>query len=184
MKSYIILLVAGFLLAISPGCKKVDDLTKAIDEQSITIGFDGGSLNQKIDSSSFTGQFTIRRDSVYLNVDSILTANKVDKNKIKSIKLKQITFTIKDGTPNFNFLKSMETRFAAGSNPTTLLASVNPVPTGVTTFSINVDNLDLKPYTDQKYFAFEFIGDKSMTLEQPVNMNIAFKYDVDAYLLK
>lgn len=184
MKKIFTVIVAIIVIAGIQSCKKVDDLKTSIENQSISLPFNGVVLHEKIDATSAIGQFTIKENDVYLDIDSLLTANKVDRSKIKGLKLQQITFTITEGAENFNFLKSMESRFAVGSATTTSVATVNPVAKDVSTFTVNVDNLDMKPYIDQKYFTFEFVGETQSAIANPIKMDVSFKYQLDAYLLK
>lgn len=71
----------------------------------------------------------------------------ISKSQVESVKLTSLTLTITQPPGNnFNFLNSIQFDVGADGQPTATIAQENPVPTNVSTFACDLDNVQLLPY--------------------------------------
>jgi hypothetical protein len=157
------------LLLSASSCKKIEDL--------LTF--------QISDSTSFqvpaTGVFStalLSLPGVAVNSSSSNTysANNTSADYVQDVTLDRLALTVTDPAgQNFDFLKSVSIYIAsdaAGTNKT-LLASLNPVPTGQTTITLNPSGNKLDAYLrNGSYTLFT-----DVTMAQPLRQNATLRAD-------
>lgn len=172
------LLVASIFLFSS--CKK--DLAQAVAEikaTPVTIGYNTAGQSYMLPASPNTGPFNMNGDSIYINIDSLLSGNNLKRSQIKSIVLNTITFTMVSGAPNFDFIKFVNANSLIGGVQQNYY-SPNPLGLKLTTFTINANKFDIFPFIDQKYFDFNFVGENDEPITQNVTLKVSFQFDINA----
>jgi hypothetical protein len=175
--SLALLIASSFLFS---SCKK--DLTQAVAEiksTPITVGYNTAGQSYVIPVLPTTGPFNMNGDSIYINIDSLLSSNNLKRSQIKSIVLKTITFTLVNGMPNFDFFKFVNATSTIGGTPRTFY-SPSPIDLGITTFTINANNFDIFPTIDQKYFDFNFVGENDQPISVPTTVKVSYQFDINA----
>ena len=71
----------------------------------------------------------------------------INKSQIQSVKLHSLQLTISSPTgETFDFLKEVQFQASTDGQPTVTIAHKNPVPTGVSTFYVDLDDVELVDY--------------------------------------
>jgi hypothetical protein len=136
MKTAIFSLV--FSIVVLSGCKKLQEL----------LTFEvSNSENIKIPASSIISVPIIAPVPVTVNSQESFENNNTKANLVKDVTLKNLTLTITDpATENFNFLKTIKIFIGTGQDDKVLLASLDNVPTGVSTIQLISGNSKLDKY--------------------------------------
>src|SRR4051812_15527840 len=126
--SYVTLTVFAALSMAFSSCKK--DVTQAVNDLKstpFTAGYNSPSQIQTIQATKNVGAFSMKQDSVFIDIDTILIANNLKRTQIKSVVMKTITFSIESGADNFNFIKYMNANSTIGGQLQEY-KSANPMP--------------------------------------------------------
>ncbi len=175
--SLALFIASSFLFS---SCKK--DLTQAVAEiksTPVTVGYNTAGQSYVIPVTPTTGPFNMNGDSIYINIDSLLSSNNLKRSQIKSIVLKTITFTLASGMSNFDFFKFVNATSTIGGAAQTYF-SPNPLTLGLTSFTINANNFDIFPSIDQKYFDFNFVGENDQPINISTTVKVSFQFDINA----
>jgi hypothetical protein len=164
------LFFALFLLLLSAsGCKKIEDL--------LTFQINDSSSFQVPATGVFsTALLSLPGATVNSSSSSTYSANNTSADRVQDVTLDRLTLTVTDPAgQNFDFLKSVSIYIAsdaAGTNKT-LLASLNPVPTGQTTITLNPSGNKLDAYLrNGSYTLFT-----DVTMAQPLRQNTTLRAD-------
>jgi len=149
MKKIISLFIIILFAFANNSCKKakeeVDEITEFdIDYQtSMNVPTNTISLNVPIDFTS---------PNVATNSTTKLAENKTASNMIDYIKMTK--FDVSVGTGNLDFLKSLNIYVKASGIGETLIASKAVVPTGVTSISADLSDVNIKDFITQPNIQF------------------------------
>ncbi|MGM0558006.1 MAG: hypothetical protein ACQEVA_16595 [Myxococcota bacterium] len=148
MKTHTLLLGLLTLALTSLGCGGggIGSFTFTEDSQEVTVE-GAGTLGGVLPDEAL---------SVFkLNVDLEQELEKRDAKGAKAVYLTDLQMQITDteqpegDTDNFDFLDAITIDVAADGQETRQLATLDPVPTGQTTITLDVDDgIDLKPYIE------------------------------------
>jgi hypothetical protein len=132
------MLLFPLLLLMLLGCEKLDRL--------LTFEI-SSSENIKIPASGLVNTPIISPVPVTVNSHQSFENNNTKADLVKDVRLTRLTLTIVDpATENFNFLKSIRIYIGTNQNDKVLLASLDNVPTGVSTIELVSANTQLDPY--------------------------------------
>ena len=136
MKKVILICLLSFPLLFS--CKKLSEL--------LTFEI-SNTENIKIPASGVISIPIIAPIPVTMNSQESFENNNTSANLVKDVSLKKLTLTIIDpATENFNFLKSITISIGTDQNDRVPLATLDNVPTGVTTIELISHNSKLDKY--------------------------------------
>ncbi len=169
------LAVVGLAVAVS-SCKK---------DLNINVPMKMADITFTIPVSEVSGPYTQEKE-VATSIDSILGANKVKKDNIKSIKLETLKLTILNGDSvnNFGILQSIKGEFAkdGGSYVTVSELSSNP-DSVVYELSMPVNtSTEFKDYLSGTVFKFKISGATRRPVTSPMTVKAALKFNMEAGL--
>lgn len=168
----LICISALFLLATS-GCKKLNELLTFEISNSETF---------KIPASGLVGVPIISPVPVTVHSEESFENNKTNANLVKDVRLKKLSLTIIDpASENFNFLKSIRIFIGTDQNDKVLLASLDDVPTGVSTIELISNNSKLDKYIKASSYTLytEISIRSSIAKELTVRADSKFKVTAD-----
>ena len=171
----IILLVPVLLLSLA-SCKKILDLLtfQIKDSTSFTLPASGLVPGTLLTLPGFT-----------VNSSSANTykANNTSADYVQDVTLDQRTLTVTDpASQNFDFLKSVSLYIASDANGTnkTLLASLNPVPTGQTTITLTPAGNKLDIYLKGDAYSLFTTAELAQPLRQSTTLRADTRFNVKA----
>ena len=167
--SKILSLLLAVLLLGASGCKKIEDLlTFKIDDSSSFVVPASGVLNTTV--------LSLPGATVNSSSSGTYSANNTSADRVQDVTLERLNLTVTDPAgQNFDFLKTVKIYIASDNQGTnkTLLASLDPVPTGQTTISLTPSGAKLDMYLrNGSYSLFT-----DVTLAQPVRQNTTVRAD-------
>lgn len=171
MKKVIFFLLFFCLVILS--CKKLNQL--------LTFEI-SNSENIKIPASGLVNVPYISPVPVTMNSQESFKNNNTHANLVKDVILKKLTLTITDpATENFNFLKSIRISIGTDQNDKVPLASMDNVPTGVSTIELISNNSKLDKYIKASgYTLYTEVSLRSnVTKELTVRADSKFKVTAD-----
>ena len=154
-------------------CKKLSEL--------LTFEI-SNSENIKIPASGLVSVPLIAPVPVTMNSEESFENNNTKANLVKDVSLTKLTLTIIDpATGNFNFLKSITIYIGTDQNDKVLLASLDNVPTGVTTIELISHNSKLDKYIKASTYTLytEVTLRANVTNELTVRADSKFKVTAD-----
>jgi hypothetical protein len=160
------LIMVAFLTACGSG--KVNEFTHEIKNVKI-----------KVDAPVIAGPNTIQAE-LKLDLDSVFSANKADRKKIKNITIEEFKFNMEDGR-NFDNFESFTVNFFSDANDMTKLGIINPIEKGKTTIAPSVtEKANLSKYFSEP--VIYLIIDANITNNDsiPYNMNADLKVKFSA----
>lgn len=164
------------LLAVGVSCKKIANLLSfnVNDSTSFTIPASGVIVGTTASLPGVTVNSTSQ--STYQN-------NNTSAQYVQNVTLNKLTLTTTNpSTQNFDFLKSVSVYIAtdaAGSNKV-LLASLNPVPTGQTSISLNPAGNVLDQYLKASSYTLITQAEIAKTLAQNTDVRADSQFNVHA----
>jgi hypothetical protein len=167
------LLLFPLLLLLLSSCKKLDQL----------LTFDITSSEQiKIPASGLVNTPLITPVPVTVNSKQSFENNNTKAELVKDVRLTKLTLTIVDpAAENFNFLQSIRIYIGTNNNDKTLLASLNQVPTGVSTIELTPENSPLDKYIKAESYTLytEVTLRSNVARELTVQADSRFKVTAD-----
>lgn len=168
----ILLLLPLFLLLLS-GCEKI--------QQLLTFEI-SNSENIKIPASGLINTPFISPVPVTMSSQETFKNNNTSANLVKDVRLSKLTLTIVDPTAeNFDFLKNIKIYIGADQADKVLLASLDNVPTGVSTVELISNNTKLDKYIKaSSYTLYTEVALRSNVAEEiTVKADSKFKVTAD-----
>jgi hypothetical protein len=158
-------LLFPFLLLLLSSCKKLDQL----------LTFEITSSEQiKIPASGLVNTPLITPVPVTVNSKQSFENNNTKAELVKDVRLTGLTLTIVDpAAENFNFLQSIRIYIGTNNNDKTLLASLNQVPTGVSTIELTPEKSPLDKYIKAESY--------TLYTEVTLKSNVARELTVQAH---
>lgn len=108
--------------------------------------------------------------------------NDVRKEQVVSTRLQKLTLTIVEGDADFDFLDSLSFSVEAPDLAKERVASMDAVPEGVTTFDLDLDDLDIAAYVRADSLSLTSDIDGSQPSED-TRIRIELLFDVTAEVL-
>jgi hypothetical protein len=157
------------LLLGASSCKKIEDL--------LTFQINDSTSFQVPATGVFsTALLSLPGVAVSSSSSSTYSANNTSADYVQDVTLDRLALTVTDPAgQNFDFLKSVSIYIASDASGTnkTLLASLNPVPTGQTTIVLNPSGNKLDAYLrNGSYTLFT-----DVTMAQPLRQNTTLRAD-------
>ncbi len=154
-----LIILAAVIVASScfTACDKLEKLTE------ITFGYTYKSDTFPVPAIPTAGDVDLSIKLVNTNINTILSDNGVSKDKFKSAYIKSINLELIDSTTvynplDFDFISKMNIYIEADGKPKKLIASKDPVPTGVNSFALDMQSIDLQNYFDKNNVTLTFSG--------------------------
>ncbi len=177
-----IMLIAGVLLFAS--CNKLEQF----NDLYIRLNLSSKSLWFNFDSTDSIKSFEISKVGNYLNIDSILQKNSVDTNKIQSVKIYKINFTIDTTNSvskenNFDFLKNMSVSCKV-DNPSfdyINLGKADSIKSNMMSFDMSVPNIEVKDIIRMDEIRYRMNGWNKKPMGK-TKVIVTIDYTVDAAL--
>lgn len=176
-KSILSHLVLAFiaLLVLGVGCKKLASLLsfKVSDSTSFTIPA----------TSALGTSVSLPGVAVNSTSQSTYQNNNTSAKYVQDVTLDQLTLTVTNPTTqNFDFLKSVSIYIAtdASGSDKVLLASLNPVPTGQTSISLNPAGNQLDKYLKASSYTLITQAEIAKTLPQNTDVRADSRFNVHA----
>lgn len=171
MKKVVFLCLLSFLSLLS--CKKLNQL--------LTFEI-SNSENIKIPASGLISVPIISPVPVTVHSQESFENNNTKASLVKDVNLRKLTLTITDpATENFNFLKSITISIGTDENDKVLLASLDNVPTGVSTIELISNNSKLDKYIKASSYTLytEVTLRSNVTKELTVRADSKFRVTAD-----
>jgi len=158
-------------------CKKLSEVTFELAPSDLLI---------TVDSTSQTGTYQAADVLMAYDLDAILNANKVKKDKIKSIKAKMINVSIEPGqtVTNFDAVSAFDARLYASGIGEGVIASKNPVPAGTTSMDLATNSTDFANYLKSGNVYFRTILNLTAPIPAPTTIRVKVKFTVVGDVLK
>lgn len=174
----VLFVICLLLLVGASGCKKIEDL--------LTFQINDSSSFQVPATGVFsTALLSLPGVSVSSSSSSTYAANNTSADYVQDVTLDRLTLTVTDPTSqNFDFLRSVSIYIAsdaAGTNKT-LLASLNPVPTGQTTITLNPSGSKLDAYLRSGSYTLFTDVTMAQALRQNTTLRADSRFNVKAKL--
>jgi hypothetical protein len=171
MKKVTFICILSLLGIIS--CKKLSQL--------LTFEI-SNSENIKIPASGLVSVPIIAPVPVTMHSEESFESNNTNANLVKDVSLKSLTLTITDpAAENFNFLESITISIGTDQNDKVPLASLDNVPTGVSTIQLISSNAKLDKYIKASSYTLytEVTIRSNVTKELTVRADSKFKVTAD-----
>ncbi len=169
MKKLFILIIAIACVQ----CKEVDDLLTFTISDQVTITVPSNSpLNLPVELA--TPEVTTNSSQKFQN-------NNTNASLVKDVKLQELTLTIQSPTgKTFSFLKSIEIYISTTQSNEILLASLDNVPSNVSSISLTPTQQKLDVYAKSSSYKLRTSVVTRETLTQSVEMKSDVKFRVTA----
>lgn len=170
------LLIAAATILIITSCSK---------EENIKFVMPAGEIEFTIQPTNAVGEMTFATSNVYFNLDSACLANSVTKDQIKSVKVRSVFFDIDPLTAaNFDKMDKVEGYLNAVAQPTTLLASKDPVPhDGSKSLALSIQDMELLGYINNAPMTFVAKGKNNAPILQKIPMTVRIQFDLTALIV-
>ncbi len=177
-RSKTFLFALGVLLLSTSGCKKIEDL--------LTFQINDSSSFQ-IPATGVVSTALLSLPGVTVNSSSSGTysANNTSADHVQDVTLDRLALTVTDPAgQNFDFLKSVSVYIASDASGTnkTLLASLNPVPTGQTTITLTPSGSKLDAYLRSGSYTLFTDVTMAQALRQNTTLRADSRFNVKAKL--
>lgn len=133
------------LIIFGVSCKKTKEKVDELTEFDMSY-----SYNLSVPSSSVNTSQTVPVDfvtsDISTNSSSTFSAQKTAADKVSEIKLTKFKISTPTAGANLDYLKSLSIYIQASGQPEVLLASKASIPTGVTSFDMDLSGTNLKEY--------------------------------------
>lgn len=167
-----IVFLLPLLLVVLFGCKKIEQLL------TFTIS---DSENIKIPASGIINTPFISPVPVTMSSQDTLKNNNTAASLVKDVSLTKLTLTIADpATANFDFLKGIKIHIGTDQSDTVLLASLDNVPTGVSTIQLVPTNAKLDKYIKASSFTLYTEVSLRSNVAQELTVRADSKFKVTA----
>lgn len=157
MKKTILLLASTLILFGISSCQKakdqIDQLTEFDIPYSNNIVVPATTLNNTV---SATAPIDIKTPDVPTNSSSLFSSNKTSADLISEIKMKSLTISVPSG--NLDFLKSVSIYINATGLAEALVASKTIIPTGQTSVTMDMGDVNIKDYIKKDNISFRVSG--------------------------
>ena len=111
------------------------------------------------------------------NIDSILEKNNTNANLVQSAKLSDLTLTITaPGGQTFSFLKDIQVLAVSGGTETEIAHKYN-VSSNDQTLSMDIDNVELKPYLTAQTMTLKAV----VTTATGTTMDMTVRFDIKVH---
>lgn len=166
MKKILFLAPVLAVLVLLTSCKKIDELLTFYIEDSQSV---------KIASNFPIGQVVpLTPIAVPTRSDEKFKNENTSANLVKDVKLDRLTLTITDpNAENFDFLQSISLYISTDSNDRILLASLDNVPTGVTTLQLTPTTQKLDKYVKASSYTLS----TEARIRRPISRDITIRTD-------
>lgn len=161
----ILLLFPLALLLLVMGCEKIDDLLTFNIEDAQNIKVSGGFP---------VGLIPVTPLTVPTKSEEKFSTEGTNANLVKKVTLTQLTLTVIDpSSENFDFLKRIKIYISTDSNDKVLLASLDNVPLGVKTISLEPTKAVLDKYIKAKSYTLTTEAE----IRKPISSDITLRSD-------
>ncbi|AHJ99613.1 hypothetical protein [Hymenobacter swuensis] len=166
MKKILFLAPVLLVVAFLSSCDKIADLLTFYIEDSQSV---------KIASNFPIGQVVpLTPISVPTRSDEKFKNENTSANLVKDVKLDRLTLTITDpNAENFDFLQSISIYISTNSNDRILLASLDNVPTGVSTLQLTPTKEKLDTYVKASSYTLS----TEARIRKPISRDITIRTD-------
>ena len=153
--------------------------------QNINVPMEFAEVTFEVPVTPFSGDYA-DSTSCTTNLDSILTANKVKKENIKSITLEKLTLRCQDDQDtlnNFRLLESVKGSLAKDGGAYVTVGEVTNNP-DVVKYELDVplNNQEYKEYLNGTSFTFKVSGKTRSIVTKPMVVKARLKFNLEAGL--
>lgn len=173
-------LTAATVVALTLGMTSCDE-----ELLNINIPMEFSEATFEVPITLFSGEYT---DSTTCtsNLDSILTANKVKKENIKSITLEKLTLNCEDKNDtinNFRVLESVKGSLAKDGGAYVTVGEITNNP-DVINYELDVPltNQEYKDYLNGSNFTFKVSGKTRGPVTRPITVHARLKFNLEGGL--
>ena len=168
-KIFLILLAAA--LVFSYACDELlGDLLK-FDTETYTLNF-------TIEPTDTIGFLEFSSEDKEANVDSILEANGIPPDRLKSARVSDVKVTILTEGCTFDPVSNVELSIETTSLGSTRLAWLDPVPRDSTTVILEITKNDLQEYLQEDKFTITVSGTLNSIVDKTVDLVTELKFIV------
>jgi hypothetical protein len=168
MKKIAALCLTAFLGIGIFSCKKTKEKINSLTEfdmsysTTFTLPATGVIVNTPVDFTT---------PDVETNSESIFASQKTLADKVTEINLKKLS--VSTDTGNFDYLKSITIFIQAPNQPEAQIATRANVPTGVTSFDLDLSDVNIKNYISGKTFKLRInaVADGAVTSDQQIKLD-------------
>lgn len=143
MKKTLSLLVVLSLFILGVSCKKTKEKVDELTEFDMSYHYDLTIPSSSV-STSYTAPVNFTTPDIATNSSSKFAEQKTAADKVSEINLTR--FNISTNGANLDYLKSLTVYIQASGQPEVEIASKSSIPTGVTSFDMDVTGANLKNY--------------------------------------
>lgn len=163
-------LCAAGLILLFTACDKLSE---------IEFDLSSGSVVLDVAPDTLVGAGQFGEKDIIVKLDSILEAKNVDRDKLKSAKIKKITMTIIEPSgANFDVIDYFDAELSAPGLAMKKVASLNPVPQGQNEVNLNSTNDELLDYIMADKFTYRLTGSKNQPIVDPMKIKIVITFTV------
>lgn len=180
MKKGLLMFTTVFSVAVlTQSCDKIKDkIFDAFTAQGADVNFTVPPI------ADTTTMGTLGSQTVYFNLDSTVQAVTDDAfslEDVNSVTADEITLTINnpDSANNMSNFESGSISFYSNTNTTPVVYNFTVPDQYATTFSVPVNNTNLKPYMTGNNFTYTINGKLRRPTTKSLDVNANIKFDVD-----
>ena len=172
------LLLSAAALSLMTACTK-EDLQVTFDLNAANVVF-------VVKATPQSGAMAIDAQNLSYNLDSVCKANNVNKDQIKSVKIKEVFLDIVDNNnTTFDLVDWAEAYVGAAGQADLLLAAKNPVPKdGTRSISLDVKSVELADYIKSNQMSFFAKGQTNAPVKSDVEMRARVTFSITGQIVK
>ena len=158
-------------------------LISSCEKAKIDVNFNvyGGNIYMTVDTITQTGNVELAATTFSTDLAQKLKENSATMDDIESITLSSAMFTMQNpGAQNFDIVEKAYAFMSASGLSETQVASIDPVPNGVTEISLSTGSANLKDYIKQSVVNIRLSGFTSGPNEQADSLKVNLKFVVKA----
>ena len=129
-----------------------------------------------IDPSYALGDTVLTTDEISVNVDSVLEANGISKENLRSVRMSDAKITVLTEGYNFDPLTRVDFFMDSPGLGLTKVAWLDTVPQGVTTIELDLNKDDLSDYLEEDSFIFTATGHLGEKVTEKIDFLAEFRY--------
>ncbi len=160
------------------GCLVVLSLS-ACDKALLDVDFNysPAAMEFTIDSTTEGEKIDLTTTIDNTQIDSVLKANKIDRNEVSSVKLTMITISPDSGS-RVDIFRSVDAYLLATGLPEVLIAKSEFTTTLIEggTTNITLSNADLLPYINKSAMVFKATAQPGATIKEKSKVKIMLRY--------
>lgn len=156
------------------------------EDLQVKFDMDAASVDFLVKATSQSGAMAIDAQNLTYNLDSVCKANNVNKDQIKSVKIKEVFLDILDNNnTTFDLVNWAEAYVGSAGKADLMLASKNPVPKdGVRTIALDIKDIELVEYIKSNQMSFFAKGETNAPVKTDVPMRARVKFSIVGQLVK